>query len=208
MAAPDTFLELVGKDPTLTGRTQMWVYIIQDIWMNPWLGWGYFSFWSTSNPFAVEISNVMGFVVPQAHNGLLELLLNAGVLGTALFIFILIRTCSPGRSLSPHAGKGLGGIHHRLLCWDLLEGVSETVMLAPTQSLTPVLFITGLMCERAIWVAKGQPYRLPYARGLLSRSLSGSGTLPRARASILLVRVLHNLILPPVISNGSVGLSE
>ena len=43
--APDTLLELVGKDPTLTGRTEIWAYVIADIWMKPWLGWGYFAFW-------------------------------------------------------------------------------------------------------------------------------------------------------------------
>ena len=27
VAAPDTFLELIGKDPTLTGRTEIWAYV-------------------------------------------------------------------------------------------------------------------------------------------------------------------------------------
>ena len=165
VVAPDSFLELIGKDPTLTGRTQIWAYVIQDIWMKPWLGWGYFGFWSLSNPAALEISDAVQWVVPQAHNGLLEFLLNVGVVGTALFVFLLVRNVvlavrclhTPDRALAISTIMCCVGI--------LLEGVSETVLLAPTQSLTPVMFITGLMCERALWVAKGQRYRLAHSRG-------------------------------------------
>jgi exopolysaccharide production protein ExoQ len=174
VAAHDTLLELIGKDPTLTGRTELWAYVIPDIWMKPWLGWGYFGFWSSSNPAAVEISDAMGQVMPQAHNGLLEFLLNVGVLGTALFAFILIRTIvlavrclrTPERALAISTITCCVGI--------LMEGVSETVLLAPTQSLTPVLFITGLMCERALWVAKGQRYRLAHSRGQSGRLILSS----------------------------------
>ena len=45
MVAPDTFLEMIGKDPTLTGRTEIWAYVIKDIGMKPLLGWGYYVFW-------------------------------------------------------------------------------------------------------------------------------------------------------------------
>ena len=156
VVAPDTFLELIGKDPTLTGRTEIWAYVIQDIWMKPWLGWGYFGFWQLTNPAALEISDAVHWVVPNAHNGLLEFLLNVGVLGTALFAFILIRNIvlavrclrTPERALAISTISCCAGI--------LLVGVSETVLLAATQSLTPVLFITGLMCERALYVAKGR----------------------------------------------------
>ena len=165
VVAPDTFLELIGKDPTLTGRTEIWAYVIQDIWMKPWLGWGYFGFWSMSNPAAVEISDAVRWTVPHAHNGLLECLLNVGVLGTALFAFILIRTIvlavrclrTPERALAISTITCCVGI--------LLVGVSETVLLTPTQSSTPVMFITGLMCERALCVAKGLRYRVAYSRG-------------------------------------------
>ena len=87
VAAPNTFLELIGKDPTLTGRTEIWAYVIPDIWMKPWLGWGYFGFWQLTNPVAFKISNAMHWVVSQAHNGLLEFLLNVGVLARIMHRF-------------------------------------------------------------------------------------------------------------------------
>jgi exopolysaccharide production protein ExoQ len=177
VAAPDTFLEMIGKDPTLTGRTEIWAYAIQDIWRKPLLGWGYFGFWHPlTNPFAAEISAAVHWTVPNAHNGLLEFLLNVGVLGTALFAFILIRTIvlavrclsTPERALAISTITCCVGI--------LVEGVSETVLLAPTQSLTPVLFITGLMCERAVWVAKRQRYRLADSQGQSGRLILSSSS--------------------------------
>ena len=182
VVAPDTILELIGKDPTLTGRTEIWAYVIQDIWMKPWLGWGYFVFWQQTNPAAVEISDAVHWVVPNAHNGLLEFLLDVGVLGTALFAFILVRTIvlavrclrTPERALAISTISCCVGI--------LLVGVSETVLLTPTQSLTPVMFMTGLMCERALYVAKGRRYRVAVSRGQIGRSLSGPRSPLRAQA--------------------------
>jgi exopolysaccharide production protein ExoQ len=183
VAAPDTFLELIGKDPTLTGRTEIWAYVNTDIGMKPWLGWGYFGFWHPTNPAALEIDNAVHWVVPNAHNGLLECLLNVGALGTALFAFILIRIIvlavwclrTPERALAISTISCCVGI--------LLVGVSETVLLEATQSSTPVMFITGLMCERALYVAKGlRRYRVADSRGQISRSLSGPGRPLRARA--------------------------
>ena len=70
----DSLLSMLGKDPTLTGRTDIWGYVIPDIYQRPLLGWGYQAFWSTDNPAAWAISNALHWWVPQAHNGMLEIL--------------------------------------------------------------------------------------------------------------------------------------
>ena len=174
IVAPDTILELIGKDPTLTGRTEIWAYVLSDIGMRPWLGWGYFGFWQLSNPAALEISNAVRWIVPHAHNGLLESLLEIGVLGTALFVFILIRIIvlaarclhTPERALAISTISCCGGI--------LLVGVSEPVLIVSIQAFTPVVFITGLMCERAVQQAakRTQDYRI-------ARRTIGSVSRPR-----------------------------
>jgi hypothetical protein len=59
-------------------------------------------------------------------------------------------------------------------------GVSETVLLAATQSSTPVMFITGLMCERTLYVAKEmRRYRVTNNRGQIS------GRPPRSMRPLL-----------------------
>ena len=183
VAAPDTFLEMIGKDPTLTGRTEIWAYVIQDIWMKPLLGWGYFGFWQLTNPAALEISNAVHWIVPQAHNGLLEFLLNVGVLGTALFAFILIRIVVLAVRCLRTSDRALAISTISCCAGVLLIGVSETVLLAATQPSTPVMFITGLMCERALYVAKElRRYRAVDGRGQMSGPLSGSRRPLLARA--------------------------
>ena len=89
--SPDWLLEMMGKDPTLTGRTIIWSYVIPDIYQKPLLGWGYAAFWSPNNPAAMEIGESIHWFAPEAHNGLLEILLTVGVVGAIFFFFLLAR---------------------------------------------------------------------------------------------------------------------
>ena len=84
----DMLFSLLDKDPSLTGRTELWPYVIDAIMRRPLLGWGFTAFWSPLNPYSIEISNLVRWGVPEAHNGLLQALLDVGVIGTALLMFI------------------------------------------------------------------------------------------------------------------------
>jgi exopolysaccharide production protein ExoQ len=158
---PDPLLEMIGKDPTLTGRTELWGYVINDIQMKPLLGWGYYAFWSLDNPAAMEISDKVQWFVPEAHNGLLEMLLNAGVVGTAFFVFLLFRNISLGlRCLRTH--QTALAISTLLACGGIvLVGVSESILMEPLEISTTIFFATGMLCESAIRAAK--PRRYPIA---------------------------------------------
>jgi exopolysaccharide production protein ExoQ len=157
-AFPELLFELIGKDPTLTGRTELWAYVLTDIAEKPWLGWGYSAFWSHSNPAAVEISEVLKWYVPQAHNGILEMLLNVGLIGTALFVFLWARNVylalrclrTPQKDLAISSLLTCGGI--------FLIGISETVLIEPLQVFTSLFFITGSMCEQAVHAAGRRRY--------------------------------------------------
>jgi exopolysaccharide production protein ExoQ len=168
IVAPDPILELIGKDPTLTGRTEIWAFVTNDIWMKPLFGWGYFGFWHFNNPAAREISDAVHWTVPEAHNGLLELLLDLGFVGTALFFWLFIRNLSLAFRCLGTPAKALA-VSAIICCVGLLmHGVSETVLLAATEPLTPIFFVTGLMCERAVWITKRrrfQAQRPQYAGG-------------------------------------------
>ena len=43
----DLIFELLGRNPTLTGRTMIWPYVIDNISAKPVLGWGFSAFWSS-----------------------------------------------------------------------------------------------------------------------------------------------------------------
>lgn len=78
-------LGLFGKDTTLTGRTELWQYAMATIGDRLWYGYGYGAFWQVSTR-AQGIYAAIGWDAWHAHNGLLELGLNLGVIGIVLFL--------------------------------------------------------------------------------------------------------------------------
>jgi exopolysaccharide production protein ExoQ len=146
--SPETLYELIGKDPTLTGRTDIWGYVIPYIYQRPLLGWGYGAFWSTQNLAAWEIANTIHWYAPEAHNGLLEILLNGGLIGAVWFIYLLVRTFRV--ALQCIRFDSAMAITCLSICAGILvEGVSEQVLLY-VSGLSGVFFISGFFCEQAV----------------------------------------------------------
>jgi exopolysaccharide production protein ExoQ len=78
--------ELFGKDITLTGRLQLWILCIAMALRQPWLGYGYNAFWLGPGSPSERLWAVMPWDAPQAHNGLLEVWLELGLLGVIIFV--------------------------------------------------------------------------------------------------------------------------
>ncbi len=161
---PDALLELMGKDPTLTGRTDIWHLVIADIYKRPLLGWGYLAFWSTSNPAAVDIATTLHWFAPQAHNGLLEILLHVGLVGAALVILIWLRTLFVAVKCMRLADYALGLTSVLSCIGIILVGISESVLVDAFEASTGLFFIAGFFCEKALWSAVTRYSRVPAAR--------------------------------------------
>ncbi len=84
--AADVLLGSLGKDATLTGRTDLWPCVLDMIWKRPWLGYGYSGFWRGLNGPSAIIWYATGWQPPDAHNGLLDLWLSLGLLGVCLYL--------------------------------------------------------------------------------------------------------------------------
>jgi O-antigen ligase len=82
---PEIFFEAVGKDATLTGRTEIWELVGQKIRERPTLGYGFAAFWADKDygP-AAAISEQLDWSIPTAHNGWLETMLQFGMVGLVL----------------------------------------------------------------------------------------------------------------------------
>jgi exopolysaccharide production protein ExoQ len=76
----------IGKDATLTGRTDLWPAVLDKIWERPWLGYGYSGFWGNWDSESVYIWRVTGWDPPNAHNGMLDILLDLGLLGLGTYL--------------------------------------------------------------------------------------------------------------------------
>lgn len=77
-------LELLGKDPTLTGRTDIWAVIMGKIQERPWLGYGFDGFWHGIYGESLYVRNALMWDLPNSHNGFLDLTLGIGIVGMAI----------------------------------------------------------------------------------------------------------------------------
>ncbi len=79
-------LDTVGRDATFTGREGVWEMALDAIGAKPWLGYGYGAFWAEDRGLAQFIATAEGWSAAHAHNGLLELSLDIGLVGVAIFL--------------------------------------------------------------------------------------------------------------------------
>lgn len=86
-----TIMFLLGKDPTLTGRTKIWTLALYSAMKRPLLGYGYHAFWNGLQGESANISLADRWIVPAAHNGFLDLWLGLGLIGLALVMYSLVK---------------------------------------------------------------------------------------------------------------------
>jgi O-antigen ligase len=105
---------------------------------------------------AIRAANSYGIIdyIANAHNGLLELLLEIGFLGTSVFIFLwLVNFIMAVKCMNDPAGQiGLSSV--LLLTGILIIGVSEAVLLSHEQIWTSLFFIMGFICEKKLRLAR------------------------------------------------------
>lgn len=90
-------LNVVGGDPTLTGRTPQWRFMLGEFYERPWLGFGRSAYWAPetfNTTRAAQAVTPFGYTVYQAHNGFIELLLDVGWVGASIFILSFVRVFS------------------------------------------------------------------------------------------------------------------
>jgi O-antigen ligase len=80
-------LEEMGKDATLTGRTEIWRLVL-NMGGSPMFGTGFESFWLGNR--ADRMWNLYYFHPTQAHNGYIEVYLELGWIGVILLVAILL----------------------------------------------------------------------------------------------------------------------
>lgn len=78
-------LDILGRDDTLTGRTELWDEVMAAIGSKPLLGYGFSSFWRGQLGVSARIIDAIGWATPYAHNGFLDLCLELGLLGVSIF---------------------------------------------------------------------------------------------------------------------------
>jgi O-antigen ligase len=80
-----TFAGAFGKDLTFSGRTELWSAVLDEIWKNPWLGYGFSAYWRGFWGPSAVIWAQFPWLPPHSHNGVLDVWLQLGLLGLLVF---------------------------------------------------------------------------------------------------------------------------
>lgn len=83
--------DLLGRDSTFSGRTAIWQQVWAAILKHPLLGYGFSAFWQGMKGESYNVIVALRFVIFHAHNGFLEIWLEIGAVGLALFSLSYLR---------------------------------------------------------------------------------------------------------------------
>jgi len=83
-------VEIIGKDPSISGRTMIWQAVLAAIAKRTLLGYGYMAFFSSAAAGRRDLALAVGFSVNHAHNGYLAVWLDLGLIGLACLIVCVL----------------------------------------------------------------------------------------------------------------------
>ena len=143
---------LLSKDATLTGRTQLWSLVVVAIGHHPFAGYGYDAFWQGLQGDSLEIIRGVGWLVPTAHNGYLDLLLGVGSCGAILFLVPLFFFVSKGFSYLTREKSSARYFPLVFILFILIYNLNESALL--TRSGLPFLFFAALTTSLSVRVPR------------------------------------------------------
>ncbi len=120
-------MSLIGKDITLTGRTDLWKRIIYVMMTNKmWTGYGYAMFWRNSDAYTLVHKGFYKYsfganMTSGSHNAVIELFANLGLIGIISFFAMLIISMRGSKKISLNAYKFIGAV----ILFLLIHGLSE-----------------------------------------------------------------------------------
>jgi len=135
--APDLLFEMpeyLGKDSTFTGRTDLWLVIMEEVKKHPFHGCGFSGFWIFENYDLALLNQELFWLPNQAHMGYLDILNETGLVGLSLVLIMIFKYFQNLSKIgTPHLWKWL-------VIATLIINIQETTLFRP-RHLTGVLFI-------------------------------------------------------------------
>jgi exopolysaccharide production protein ExoQ len=152
---PGFALSIVGRDATLTGRTDLWPAVIKLIEQRPVLGWGYRAMFQSTDASTALIDRVAGWGAGSSHNALLEITLELGLVGAGIMLIIVVIALGRGLWCFKSGLRCLGWFSLLFIVGAIVSGVTlET--LGQNQNIAWVLFnILSFSCGLTVASSRG-----------------------------------------------------
>jgi O-antigen ligase len=126
---------VLGRDETLTGRTDIWAVLLPIAMEHPIFGLGFGGFWT---PETIEV-----YKVPHAHSGYLDVLLQMGFVGLLLVSMFLLSSCRRAcRELTHDFDWGALWISYLLIA--VIHNIDESTLHSFASQLTAVLLFLAV----------------------------------------------------------------
>lgn len=129
----------LGRDPTLSGRTQLW-HDILNMHVSPLVGTGFESFWLGSR--LVTIWHTYWWQPIEAHNGYIETYINLGGCGLCLLALLVVtgyRNVLAALRFNPEAGRVRVAFFVIGIAYNFTEAAIHT------QSLVWIFFVLSIL---------------------------------------------------------------
>ena len=134
-----TVLGLLGRDATLTGRTQIWALAGDAVAARPALGHGADAFWRSG--YGDRLRWSFGESAVHAHNAWIDLVLGLGVLGASVVLVLLVALVVRSTGTGPPLPGGLTHLLAAVLGLQLSYSMSESSLLRPMFAATLVTLV-------------------------------------------------------------------
>lgn len=151
-----TLTSASGRDLTFTGRTFIWSAAWEAVLERPLVGWGIGGILSSvpTSPKTAEVWRAIGFQVPHAHNGLLDLALQLGFVGVAIFVMLFLATMAGGLSIVRDRPEVAAWIVSTMVV-QLFISISENVFIGNGWLPTLVMFRILLLRTKGMELSTG-----------------------------------------------------
>lgn len=174
-----TLLGIYQKDITFSGRTLIWRYSIELIGTRPLTGFGLGALFAHEPPAqTVALRRQIGFDAAHAHNGIIGVLLDTGLIGGLLVLALLAHLVVTAARVAPRSGSGDSAGWALLTVVGLvIMSISEPVFAAPTFGMLALVLTTLMRFDQATSINRAM-----HAIGLEGQTASTADSHVRAAA--------------------------
>jgi O-antigen ligase len=121
---PAFALGVLGRDTTLTGRTELWHAINTLIEQRPVLGWGYRAMFQANDASTAVIERVADWGAGSSHNAFLEITLELGLVGAGVMSVIIFTALRRGLRCCAAGNLALGWFSLMFFVGAILSGLT------------------------------------------------------------------------------------
>ena len=172
------FAQELGRDPNLTGRTEIW-HTLLSLHTNPILGTGYESFWL--GPRLLKIWQLRGKIT-EAHDGYLDVYLTLGIAGLILLGTVLV---SSYRTICSRLDRNQGLASLGAAVWILILFYNVTEAAFKNGTIWMVFLLVTTMMPPQIRPKRGSSAPGP-KQGPMDRRIREVGPVSSPRAEAIL----------------------